>query len=269
VSRPVRRVADRAGMPALDRRPPADPSPAVQRQSLAASFNREWSLLATDPAVRVHVHTWPTPEGQFEEPAALLAATGRDGGLPVERADAVLAAVVARAGHDALAARLALQRVVPGLVNVAARRTRSRPADRQSLFDDLAGTAWLVIRAYPLERRPVKVAVNILRDTEYLTCVRPSRLRTVPVAPVPLWKADQEVDSHGRLLGPTSCEEAAEVLAAGRAAGVDVGDLDLLRSVFLSGSSTAEVARALGVTPRTVYNWRVLAAARVAGAVAA
>ena len=117
-------------------------------------------------------------------PTALLAAVGREGGLPMAVADQVLAALVRVGRDDALAARIALQRVVPGLVRAAVRRTAGRHDRRQRVFDDLVANAWLVIRCYPLERRPAKIAVNVLRDAEYLTCVRPARLRSATERPV-------------------------------------------------------------------------------------
>jgi hypothetical protein len=236
---------------------------------LAAHFNREWHRLSADPAAVARLAAWPDPARAYPTLDALLDATGMAGGGTVAGADEVLASVVAAAADDAVAARVVLQRLVPGLVLVAVRRTRHRPSARQALFDDLAANAWILIRTYPLHRRPTKIAVNLLRDAEYHTCTRPGRLRSAdeqPVAPtVALW-TDRAADGVGRPLahGRHPADELAALLAEGRSAGLDESDLALLHDLVLGGHSVAEMARRLQVTPRTVYNRRVAVTARLA-----
>ena len=194
VNVPVRTaVRVRAQGAAMNPSPPhrstANPT---SRRRVAARLNAEWEHLVTHRRTKVVPAAWR--RGQDLAPyatlAELLAATGRGGGLDDEAADRLLAAVVACAATDELAARLVLQRVTGGLVLTAIRRSARGAWDLQELFDDLVGHAWTVIRTYPLGRRPTKIAVNILRDAEYLSCVRPFRLRRVieeatPTAPSP------------------------------------------------------------------------------------
>lgn len=240
------------------------------RRSLAARLNDDWTRLAANPAARRQVASWPVgdPPRTYDGPDELLAAAGLEGGLPMAAADRVLADVVARAANDALAARIVLQRLVPGLVLAAVRRTAGRPGQRQGLFDELAATAWVVIRTYPLDRRPIKIAVNLLRDAEYHTCVRPVRLRAaseVPVdEPFDLVERHAQVDGRPVERGRSATEEVAEVLDAGVRAGLPADDLGLVRRLYLEGRSTADVAAELGVTPRTVYNRKMAALARLA-----
>ncbi len=241
---------------------------AVSRQ-----LNEEWERLATDARTGAHMATWPAPLAGYGDAAALLAAAGREGGLPMAVADQVLAEVVRVGRHDALAARIALQRVLPGLVRAAVRRTGSRHEWRQRLFDDLVANAWLVIRCYPLERRPTKVAVNVLRDAEYLTCVRPARLRSATERPVAVHPESRHLVPCGLDGRPEDhtdiAAEVADVLTLAAAAGVDRDDVALLGSVVLGGWNTAEIAERFAVTTRTVRNRRVRTTAALAALVAA
>jgi hypothetical protein len=140
------------------------------------------------------------------------------------------------------------------------------------VFDDLVANAWLVIRCFPLERRPAKIAVNVLRDAEYLTCVRPARLRSALERPVAVRADSRHLPAcglDGRPEGQADiAAEVAELLALGPAAGVDARDVALLGSVVLGGWSTAEIAERFAVTTRTVRNRRARATAALATLVA-
>jgi hypothetical protein len=251
---------------------PRHPRPSAGT-SVSRPLNEEWDRLVADPRTARRVAAWPAVLASHAGPEVLLAAVGRDGGLPMAVADQVLAELVRMAAQDPLAARIALQRVLPGLVQIAVRRTAHRHDRRQRLFDDLVANAWLVIRSYPLGRRPVKIAVNVLRDAEYLTCVRPARLLSASERPIAVPAESRHLVSCG-LDGrpeddPDIPAEVAEVLALGAAAGVDRRDVAMLGSVVLGGWSVDEVAARFAVTTRTVRNRRVRATAALATLVAA
>jgi DNA-directed RNA polymerase specialized sigma24 family protein len=203
----------------------------------------------------------------------LLAATGREGGLAMQEADAVLAALASLGRRDRVAARIVLQRVIPGLVTTAVRRTAGRPGERQALFDDLVASAWLVIRAFPIERRPAKIAVNVLRDAEYLTCVRPTRLRSAGEVPTLVNPDDRHLtwcEIDGRHAGSTTAvSELADVLAIAVAAGVSQRDAAMLAATTIEGRPADEVAKRFAVTTRTVRNRRVRTTATLAALMAA
>jgi hypothetical protein len=244
--------------------------PSSPRSSLTGALNAEWARVATDPASVAQMAAWELPEPGLAHPERLLAAVGRQGDLDTTAADTLLAHVVRLARDDDLATRLVLQRVLGPLVLVAVRRTRSRPADRQTLFDDLVATAWLVIRSYPLDRRPAKVAANIVRDAEYLTCVRPARLRSaseipsaIPPGALGVCRIDGRSPSR---LDPG--DEIAELLAAGLASGLDRRDLAMVAEVHLLGRSVEAVARRYHITSRTVRNRRLAVTRQLAALVA-
>jgi hypothetical protein len=249
------------------------PRTIVASASVSRQLNEEWRRLAADARTAALIASWPAELACYRDPTALLAAVGREGGLPMAAADQVLAALV-RVGHDdALAARVALQRVVPGLVRAADRRTSTRREQRQRVFDDLVANAWLVIRCYPLERRPTKIAVNVLRDAEYLTCVRPVRLRSATERPVVVRAGSRRLVPCGLDGRPEdhadAATELAEVFALATAAGVDRRDVAMLGSVVLGGWSAGEIAERFAVTTRTVRNRRVRTTAALAAAMAA
>ena len=152
--------------------------PARRRNDLTRRLNAEWDALLADPGVRAELTRAPIAGHRRLD--TLLAACGGDRSVDHDTADALLAQVVA-AGLEGrtLAVRLVLQRSLGFLVTIAVRRTSDQPQGRAALFDELCSTAWIVIGSYPLARRPRSVLANVVRDAEYLTCVRPQRLHDV------------------------------------------------------------------------------------------
>jgi hypothetical protein len=268
----VRVAAQGAAMnPSPPLRPTANPT---SRRRVAARLNAEWDqLVAHRRTARVPV-AWRNQSelAPYATLAELLAATGRDGGLDDEAADQLLAAVVGWAATDELAARLVLQRVTAGLVLTAIRRSARGAWDLQELFDDLIAHAWTVIRTYPLMRRPTKIAVNILRDTEYLSCVRPFRLRRVREEVSPneiLATHPATIDGRSADRPREPADEVAELFAELRRAGLPAADLRLLWRIHVEGTDVSCVADELDVCERTVRNRRAAAVARAGRLLAA
>lgn len=77
--------------------------------------------------------------------------------------DAVLCALLGRARSEPIAARLVLHALLPGL-KALARRMLAGADEREELWSALLTIAWEEIRSYPLERRPRRVAANLLLD---------------------------------------------------------------------------------------------------------
>jgi len=243
--------ADRAGRPT--RGPDGDVAPRA-RPSLTDRLNAEWTALVADPALAAELAREPLAGHQDLQ--ALLDACGGDRTLDTDAADEQLARLVA-AGLDGrvLAVRVTLQRMLGALVAIAVRRTQAYPAERVILFDELLSTAWLVIASYPLARRPRRIAANIARDTEYLTCVRPARLHDAArranlveelLPPVEL-RGARQCHPHDELSDLLLDLEGPHGLAA--------QELALLRALA-AGRSTSAIAHDLGCTDRTVRNLR-------------
>ncbi len=234
--------------------PEAGMTPARAGRSLTDRLNAEWTALVSCPAMADELAE--APLAGHRDLRQLLAACGGDRYADQGAADALLARVVAEglAGRQ-LAVRVTLQRVLGALVTISFRRTRLTPARRRALFEDLCATAWVVIATYPLERRPRRIASNISRDAEYLTCVRPGRLhdasRRVPLLDehVPV------VGLQGSLRRHPVDELRDLVLGLHGRDGLADAELALL-DALAAGDSTTSIALALGCTDRTVRNLR-------------
>jgi hypothetical protein len=81
-----------------------------------------------------------------------------------ERQDAVLGALVRQAHDDPVAARLVLQRLLPGLKRRAGRAILDA-AEREELWSLLLAQTWERIRTYPIERRDRHVAAGLVLDS--------------------------------------------------------------------------------------------------------
>jgi hypothetical protein len=190
------------------------------------------------------------------QPTAAAAALEHDlaacrGNTDDDAADAALAAIVVRARTDAAAARIVLRRILPGLVAVAGRRSRISSVPAQDVLHEVVATAWIAIRTYPIERRPRRIASNLVRDAEYLMFVRPARLRHVDETDF-----DGVADSDGGAETQSAGAEVIDLLADGHRAGVDVESLYLLGRLALTDVSVGDLAAELACTPRTILNRR-------------
>ncbi|HMJ03695.1 MAG TPA: hypothetical protein VK506_12180 [Conexibacter sp.] len=92
------------------------------------------------------------------------------------QSDAVLRGLLAQARSEVIAGRLVLHALLPGLKAIA-RRTIAGAEEREELWSALLASAWEQIRSYPLERRPRRIAANLLLDTlrHTLRAMRASR----------------------------------------------------------------------------------------------
>ncbi len=238
----------------------AGPRPARGRRlGEVERLNREWRLLDGDPSALSRARSWGlTRDRALDRLDALLARAGYGTAPDDEIGDRVLASLVLLARGDDLAARIVLQRILPGLVRIAMRRGRIVAGGPVAAFGDLASVAWEVIRGYPIERRSQRVAANLLRDIEYQTFVRSRRRRSREV-----YVPDVEVElgeEHGVEddLDPGARMEWGQLLDWATRRGVAAVHLDLLRRLAAGGSSS-EIAQALRCTDRTIRNRRQVA----------
>lgn len=172
------------------------------------------------------------------------AASGVELADDADLADGRLAQLVAEAAHDPLAARIVLQRLLPGLISIARRRGRQRFALTVRLYNELLANAWIVIRCYPIHRRPQRVAANLLLDVEYQTFVREARLvrvRTVAHRGA-TWDGLGTAGLNGTPSGASHAfDELLEVLRDAREAGARPQSLQLA-AALASGRSLGQVA---------------------------
>lgn len=135
------------------------PSDLVER------LEAEWPALAAGP-LRSPLRSWAVAEpalAGFATPQQLLrhlrSLRGRR-----EAEDEILAALVRQAAADPQAARVMLQALLPGLKALAG-RLLLEPDEREEIWSALLAHCWERIRCYPIERRPARIAANVLLDT--------------------------------------------------------------------------------------------------------
>ena len=212
---------------------------------LGSRLDREWSQLRSRPALLRHAAGWAIVEGPLDDLDQILAAVGYQVAWTAAN-EAAMRQLVLRAAHDELAARIAIQRILPGLLAV----TRRRAAADDS-FDDLVGAAWIGIRTFNPARRSRCIAAALIADADYRAFRSRWRRRCAgerPIGLAPDLPHDEPPDSPIEVL--------ADLLERAAAAGIADDDLHLIRRCVADDVTTEQLARELEVTPRTVRNRR-------------
>lgn len=224
-------------------------SAPARATSLSASLDREWATLRHRPTAVASANGWRIVRGRIDDLQEVLAAVGY-GTTPSVDHDRRLGRLVEVARTDELAARIVLQRLVPGLLSVVQRQGRH---DHSTLgaFEELIGHAWIVIRVASLPSDASFVAARLVDAARHRAFVGPRRRRSfheIVVDPSTFAETPEVPD-------PTALEELAAVLGEARERGLDGEDVTLLRDL-LRAESPAALARAREVTPRTIRNHR-------------
>ena len=210
-------------------------------------LHREWRHLRRRPDAVERARTWGL--GPIADLDDVLALAGLER-APTAAHDRTVRHLVELARTDDLAARVVVQRLLPGLLTVVARRNRRGHRTGNDPLDELLGAAWVAVRTFDPARRPSSLAAALVSDAEYRVFRAPYRRRRPdPVDPTTL---DLGTDGES---SPHPLDELHELLADAEAAGMPRSDLDLAQRLVTS-TSTEAVAAALGVTARTIRNRR-------------
>lgn len=257
VSSPVKSLAHRAAMNALTAPSGADrssrrthatvPHPGSPPGGPARRhLQLEWERVHRDPEAVREARSWRIVEIPFDDLDQLLGLAGfeQPNGPDTDR---VLLGLVLAARTEQLAARIVLQRLLPGLLAQVRRRRR---AGRDDAFQELVASAWVAIREYDPARRPACLAAALIAGADYLAFGRAER-QGDPAEPVAPDQFDDRIGHDRR----TALEELVELLAEARAAGISDSELDVVRGLVSVGSPSG-LAAELGVTPRTIRNRR-------------
>jgi len=239
---------------------------------LVIRLQSEWNAMRSRPSLLRRAAVWGVTD-TLDSLDDLLIATGFRVSRPAPGAaaatdldhdpDIAMGRLLVVARTDELAARVVLQRLLPGLLSVARRWPSHRRGGSETAFDDLIGVAWGVIREFPLERRPHHLVANLLRDCEYRAFVRSDRRLLVhePTAPHLLDLGHDQRGTSGLM------EPLHELLEIAAQAATLTADDRVLLGLLLSGRSTIEVADALSVSERTVRTYRAAMVERLREAV--
>ncbi|MEQ1702861.1 MAG: sigma factor-like helix-turn-helix DNA-binding protein [Ilumatobacteraceae bacterium] len=250
--------------------------PHTVNRPLLARLDREWQAIAHRPAVLRRAHGWAlgVPFACLDELVAATGATsvrtaGRLAAVdtpaaahgPTPSDDQLLGRLVMVARRDDVAARVVLQRLLPGIVSRARRWSARRDGGSADAFDELLSAVWTVIREFPVERYSQHVAARMLREAEYRAFGRARRRLLVHELVEPR-VLDVPVE-------PSADEPLLELLEVIAQAGA-LPEADRRLLVLLAGGSTqAELAQLLEVSERTVRYHRDAMVHRLRSLVAA
>jgi len=188
---------------------------------------------------------WQIIDSPIESLDDILTAVGFEQS-PTRDAEHRLRRLVELAGDDELAARVVVQRILPGLLAVV-RRRRGTSTD---VFEELVGAAWIAIRTYNPSRSPRCIAAALISDADYAAFRADARRASSTERPV-----DSLFDDRPHIHELSSCEQLAELLADAAEAGVADDDLELVRQL-MNEPTAIELAKVLEITPRTIRNRR-------------
>lgn len=144
----------------------------------------EWTTMKSDCSALRRVNSWGLPGPHIQHLDEVLYRSGYSRPPKDSEGDQYLLQLVIRAADDDLATRIVLQRLLPPLIAIASRRGRINVGGFNDAIVDTVSNAWVLIRTYPIQRRPAKVASNLVRDSEYRSFVQKTRVKQVLTVPM-------------------------------------------------------------------------------------
>ena len=227
-------------------------------------LQKEWDRLRHCPRSLRTVNSWELADRPFHNLDEVLKAAGYLGAKCDTSADRVLADIVRRAATDQLAARIVLQRIFPPMLAIGRRRGKMHRTGFDDAFSLVLSHGWEIIRTYPIDRRPTKIAANIVRDIEYFAFVRRERRRPKHERLDDSWELIVDgitTDARGNVLkrGDVEAEPLAEelmnaLLREARANEISAKSLAMLEA--LRTLTVEQIAERYGVSQRTIREWR-------------
>lgn len=223
----------------------------------------EWRVLVHSRELRRSLRSWAREDRAlaFSSPARLVAEVERRDRHP-RHADVVLAALARRAPTDDLAARTLLQLLLPGCKAMVRRYHFGEPDERAGF---VVSAAWDRIRTYPFDRRPAKIAANVLLDVRQRLLrglhrpeARDMALEDLPESTLPTPEGSQD----------PGAESVAMLGWAVRQGHLDREAAHLIVLTRLGGFEVNELAARQGTKPQTLRRRRLRAEERLRRAVA-
>lgn len=192
----------------------------------------------------------------------VLVAATEDRATSAEAKDRVLSALARRVAVDEVAVRTLVQVLLPGARALARRLGwMGPPAVCAGL---VVPELWARVRTYPVERRPARVAANVLADVAHvlLGSEGQSKVELVPLDDID--EADLVAEAEEVRV---AADELLGVLAAAVAAGwLSAHAARLIATTRVFDVSCAEVAATEGIAPQSVRRRRQRAEAALAAA---
>lgn len=226
------------------------------RGELADQLVVEWHRLGRSPAAISRARALGVTSAAFDDLDGLLRLAGF--GTPADPAsDAVLARLLRRAADDGFAARVVLQRILPGLIAIAGAERRG--GDITAALSEVVGEAWVAIRSYAPTRPTAAIPARLLNDARHRAFTGPRRRRGLVTEHCDVQRVVAPDDQHPFV-------ELTTLLSTVRSGADDAGlDDQLLATMrlLLGHDSVDAAARAAGVTTRSVRYRRSALVARL------
>jgi len=227
-------------------KPPA--LPVHGRCRFRTRWSIEWNRLRLRPEVLSHATGWRLTDEPLDDLDQVLHMIGY-GRTTTEPTEQALHALLVIAADDQLAARVVVQRLLPGLLAIVARRGRF--GSTENALEELVGVAWIVIRTFNPERRPSCLAAALISDVYEQTFRSHRRRQRIAEEPI-----DESLDTTDSTPERSPVEELAELVADAVEMGLaDDHDIELVRSL-ITEPRAIDAAALLEVTPRTYRNRR-------------
>lgn len=225
------------------------------------TLDADWRRLLSSPLLAGRFRVWRQAEpvlATFSGPAPLVCFLHDPAG-EMDRKDIVLLALLRHAKREPLAARVVLQALRPALKGLAA-RLLTCGVEREELWSLLMEIAWQKIRAYPVARRPSRVAANLRLDTlhdvqQQLHLERAARA-LLPARPLGSGSPSPSPVCDGNIEAPLARAVAARAITADEA--------ELIARTRIDGVGLSELAVPLRVKRDTLKHRRARAERRLA-----
>jgi DNA-directed RNA polymerase specialized sigma24 family protein len=219
-------------------------------------LDRDWQRELNSPRLRGQFAGWRDVEpalAPFRDPLAVLRFL-RGAGSSAGK-DEVLCALLRHARREPAAARVVLEAMMPGLKKLAG-RLLADARDREELWSALLASAWERICTYPVQRRPRKVAANVLLDSMRGTLAALAGARSDP--------ASRAVRLSGRLQAPPEPAGVDALLdAALSAAAITQEEAELILATRVDEVPLSVLAHSRGVSSDTLKHRRSRAERRL------
>jgi hypothetical protein len=176
-------------------------------------------------------------------------------GEPSAERDAVFCGLLRLAKHEQLAGLVVLEALLPGL-KASLGRTLVAAGERDELLALMLASAWKLIVGYPVERRPSRVAANLLLDIRKQTLRQLPRHRRNP-------HEQPRTDEPAATGRPDSGDLEQPVRRAVAAGAVSEAEAELILRTRVDGVSLPKLAAEQGVVYITLYQRRARAERRL------
>lgn len=214
--------------------------------STAQRLHLEWQRLRRDRRNLLTAAGWGLLEGSLDDLDQILHAVGYECSNDA-RTEQAMRDLVLIAKRDDLAARVVIQRVLPGLLG----QVRKRRDFSGDALHELLGGLWIVIRTYNPNRDPSCLAAALIADADYNAFRASRRRRSSGELPMefvndvrsPEPESDGIDDLEGLLRLATETHAATP------------SEIQLLRKL-VAAPRMIDLAADLQITPRTLRNRR-------------